>query len=302
MWSVYTKQFEPGAWVVLVFLILSLVLSLFVVSWWSIHEVKLSISDSALAVVGALLSQGSPLNFQTAAGRTVVLTTLFLQVLTLAFYTSNLVSALAAGPPLPVFKNLQDIHNEKSFTFGFLRSSSNANDFRLKDEDLVASYTVGMERVLREKYALLISEVFYALNFGRHCKVFMLPAVYFPNYLSFALPKDSPLVPILNKVVVDILSAGLMRKWWLETYDSNTKCNLLETAPIELKTVLTPFLLLGLSILLVLGVLAGELVVSRRALAKDLVNRQKSVVMHFNFPINPALAPILTLWTTVSST
>ncbi|XP_063600692.1 glutamate receptor ionotropic, kainate 5-like [Penaeus indicus] len=234
---------------------------------------------------------GSPLNFKTAAGRTAVLTTLFLQVLTLAFYTSNLVSALAAGPPLPVFKNLQDIHNEKSFTFGFLRSSSNANDFRvglslllsrpdsqsplyqsvwrrLKDEDLVASYTDGMERVLREKYALLISEVFYALNFGRHCKVFMLPAVYFPNYLSFALPKGSPLGPILNKVVLDILSAGLMRKWWLETYDSNTKCNLLETAPIELKTVLTPFLLLGLSILLALGVLAGELVASRRALTK----------------------------------
>lgn len=78
-----------------------------------------------------LSSPGSPLSFQNVAERTVVLTVLFLQVVTLAFYTSNLVSALTVGPSLPPYKDLQDIDQEASLTFGFLKGSSNANDFRV---------------------------------------------------------------------------------------------------------------------------------------------------------------------------
>lgn len=39
---------------------------------------------------------------------------------------------------------------------------------------------------------------------------------------------------------------------------STTDCSALEATPIELKTVLTPFLLLGLSALVSLGILAAE--------------------------------------------
>lgn len=67
-----------------------------------------------------------------------------------------------------------------------------------------------------------------------------------------------------------------MRKWWLETYDSNIKCSHLETAPIELKTVLTPQLLLGLGVLLALGLLAGELFVFRRVLNKSFERQNAS--------------------------
>lgn len=78
-----------------------------------------------------VLSPGSPKIFHSAAERTVVLTVLLMQVASLAFYTSNLVSALTIGPSLPPYKDLQDIDNEESLTFGFLKGSSNANDFRV---------------------------------------------------------------------------------------------------------------------------------------------------------------------------
>lgn len=64
------------------------------------------------------------LRVQTVAGRTLVLTALLLQVVTLSYYTSNMVSALTVGPPLPPYKDLRDIHEEKSITFGMLKGTA----------------------------------------------------------------------------------------------------------------------------------------------------------------------------------
>ncbi|XP_063600691.1 probable glutamate receptor [Penaeus indicus] len=212
MWSVYTKQFEPGVWATMVVVVAAAVACLRLASRPSRRQQKASLSDTAFTIVGFVFGQGSPIIFRGAAERTVVLTVLLLQVASLAFYTSNLVSALTVGPSLPPYKDLQDIDNEESLTFGFLKGSSNANDFRdsktplyqklwqeTKDEDLVTSYTEGMERVFSERYALMIWEVFYSLNYGQDCRAFVLPVSYFPIYTSFGLSKDSPLVPIMNK-------------------------------------------------------------------------------------------------------
>lgn len=68
------------------------------------------------------------------------------------------------------------------------------------EEDLVLNYKEGMERVYSESYALLMWEVYYELNHGNDCGVFLIPAPYFPIHTSFAMRKASPLVPILNKV------------------------------------------------------------------------------------------------------
>lgn len=56
---------------------------------------------------------------------------------------------------------------------------------------------------------------------------------------------------------MDMLSVGLIRKWWQELKADND-CGNRETSAIELKTVLTPFLLLSASILLSAGILIIE--------------------------------------------
>lgn len=56
---------------------------------------------------------------------------------------------------------------------------------------------------------------------------------------------------------MDMLSVGLIRKWWQELKADND-CGNRETSAIELKTVLTPFLLLSASILLSVGILIIE--------------------------------------------
>lgn len=63
--------------------------------------------------------------------------------------------------------------------------------------------------------------------------------------------------------VLDLLSGGILTKWWQELKVTSVDCSALETAPIELKTVLTPFLLLILGMLAGVGVLGGERLASR---------------------------------------
>lgn len=79
----------------------------------------------------SLISLGTTLGFQTVAGRTVVLTALLLQVISLAYYTSNMVSALTVGPSLPALNDLRDVHNDPAITFGFVKGTANTADFRV---------------------------------------------------------------------------------------------------------------------------------------------------------------------------
>ncbi|XP_063600734.1 glutamate receptor 1-like [Penaeus indicus] len=271
MWTVYTKQFELGVWLILIFLTVGLVLCLYFVSHGFSRRATISFSDCAFTIFGFLCGQGSTLAFSSTAVRTAVITSLLLQVVTLSYYTSNLVSALTVGPPLPPFSDLGDIHAQSSITFGIVKGSRNTDDFtdsknplhqsvwrRMEEEDLALTAQDGMNRVYSENYALMLWGIYFKVNYAQDCRVFTLPTGYFPTYTSFALTKGSPLVPVFNKLVLDIISSGLLKKWWQELSLTSTDCSALETQPIELKTVLTPFLLLSGSILVSLGVLLVE--------------------------------------------
>lgn len=60
-----------------------------------------------------------------------MLTALLLQVISLAYYTSNMVSALTVGPSLPALNDLRDVHNDPAITFGFVKGTANTVDFRV---------------------------------------------------------------------------------------------------------------------------------------------------------------------------
>ncbi|XP_042855556.1 glutamate receptor 1-like [Penaeus japonicus] len=260
MWTVYTKQFTGEVWGMLVVAILTLILGMACISCYSQHEINVPLSESIFTVIGLLLGQGTVLNFRTRTGRTLLLIVMLLHVVALAYYTSNMVSALTMGPPLPPYKGLRDIHQEPSITLGMLKGIAEADALKdselplynevwqnMKENHFVLTSVEGMERVFKGNYAFLEWEIFYLLNYGADCRAIMLPSSFLPAYATFTLAKDSPLIPIFNKL-----------KWWLEMNVSNKGCDALETSPIELKTVVTPFILLGLSVLVSMAVLVAE--------------------------------------------
>ncbi|XP_047480180.1 probable glutamate receptor [Penaeus chinensis] len=279
MWTVYTKQFQSSVWVIILALSTSEMLSLYLVSHRSSQEYSISFADSAFATVGTLFGQG----------RTVMLTSLLLQSVALTFYTSTLVSALTVGPPLPPYKDLQALYKKSSLKLAFLKGgtqleyikqeiqvslrnvpsctdpleSLDAGLYQLvwqsvTDEELVESEYEGVAKALRGKHAYLAWEIFFRLRYGGDCRLIELPVSYFPDYASFAVAKDSPLVPVLNKIILDMLSGGLPKKWWGEFSGQKTDCTALESGPVELKTVITAFLLITLGIVISLAILSVE--------------------------------------------
>lgn len=65
---------------------------------------------------------------------------------------------------------------------------------------LVSNYEEGTKRMMEEPYIFMEWEVPMRYSFGGDCRVYELPTSYFAVQSSFPLKKNSPLVPILNKV------------------------------------------------------------------------------------------------------
>ncbi|ROT75751.1 Glutamate receptor ionotropic, kainate 2 [Penaeus vannamei] len=201
VWTAYTMQFQRDVWVLLGATAGALMASLRLVSCWSGTEMRLSASDAF---------------FISTAGRVLLLSCLLLQILLMAYYTSDLISGLAMGPPLPSVNTIEDINRDSKLTLGWRKGSSLGEMFQTsvspahrrvweKAEDggmeaLTLSMEEGAARVLKEPYLFISSEVAILHTFGQDCRMYILPTSYFPVQQSFALRKGSPLVPILNKV------------------------------------------------------------------------------------------------------
>ncbi|XP_069981126.1 glutamate receptor ionotropic, delta-1 [Penaeus vannamei] len=274
MWTVYTKQFERDAWLVTAAVTVVLAVLVFVVLRLSRREEKVSPSWSAFTVLGIMFGQGSLLEFRSPAGRVLMVSVLLLQVVVLAFYTSNLVTDLAVKPSLPPHEGLEDIHSDPSVTFGIERETALDGIFQvswmgrgrgtLKAEDTVDSTEEGMRRIYRERYAFLVWELFHTLNYQGDCESYLLPQKYFTDHASFVLAKGSPLTPLFNNVILDLSSSGLLSKFWLEVKVTTNDCDALETASLEFLTVVTSFLVLVVGAVVSFGLLGAEWLLSRR--------------------------------------
>ncbi|XP_071520979.1 probable glutamate receptor isoform X2 [Panulirus ornatus] len=267
MWSAFTKGFELHVWVVVIASMLVLMVALYVVSRCSVHETRISFSDAVFVVFGYICGQGMELQFVSTAGRMVVLSTLLLQTLLLAHYTSNLVSTMATRAPAPSLSTLYDVYKDPSLTFGFIRDTS-SNEFfkessvpfhrelleRIKRnnyEALAGSTVEGMERVLSDpSYLFLSSEIAAFHNYGQDCRLYHLPNTYFPSQVSFPVRKNSTFMPIMNKVLMEIWSSGLFSKWWNDHLHNDVSCDESGGMSLDAKVFLIPFLILSSSVLM----------------------------------------------------
>ncbi|XP_042876130.1 probable glutamate receptor [Penaeus japonicus] len=261
VWTAYVMQFQKNVWIVLGITVGILMVSMLLMSHWSRTEVSFSVSDVFIIVAGCMFGQGSSIAMKYTSGRLLLLSCLLLQILLMAHYTSDLISGLAMGPPLPSVNTIDDINRNKKLTLGWRKGSSLGEVFKTSVsptyrkvwtkveetnmEPLTLSMDEAFSKVLEEPYLFISSEVAILYTFGQDCRVYILPTSYFPVQQSFALKKGSPLIPILNKVILDIWSTGMIDKWKTKWSPATSDCNILETKPIVLKTLLTIFLVLA---------------------------------------------------------
>ncbi|XP_069974852.1 probable glutamate receptor [Penaeus vannamei] len=279
IWSVYTKQFSVPAWGTIFGTVLALIVLLHLSTRLSPQQPSFTFLDSATVIIGFIFGQGTSQPLISASCRLVILMGLMLQVLLLAYYTSDLVSSLTAGPSPPKLSTLYDVYKNPSLKLGFEKGAaphlyfSESNDNivkklwqRIQDnnyETLMNSLDEGMQRVLKEPYLHMGWGIPMRYGYGHDCRLFMLPTSYFHVQASFMMKKDSPLVPVLNKVVMDIMSTGLLRKWWRDWSTEAKNCDLLQNAPVGMKAVFGPFFMLAVALASSVLVFVGEVLRSR---------------------------------------
>ncbi|XP_037797156.1 probable glutamate receptor [Penaeus monodon] len=311
IWSAYSKPFSVSVWLAVITLVVSFVVMIRLTTQFSPLQEPLSLSDSTLVISGFVCCQGTSFPLLSISCRTVALVWLVLQVILVSYYTSDLVSSLAAGPPPPSLSTLHDVLNTPSYDFGFEKGSAlhqaSQQDHRetflvltvtlerefmifchiadwtkqleskdillqkiwksIKDgnyQSLANSMEAGMKRVYEEPYLFIESEIPLRYSYGHDCRLFMLPTSYFPVKISFALKKNSPLVPVLNGVALDILSSGLPVKWWQDWRREIRGCRTTQFEPVDLKVVVGPFLILTLALATSSFFLAFEILTERR--------------------------------------
>ncbi|XP_053642597.2 probable glutamate receptor [Cherax quadricarinatus] len=277
VWRAYTKQFEGRAWAAAgMVVMLAIMVTVMVVYCSRRRGIHLTLSDTLITVTAFLVGQGADLSEVPTSLRMVSVSCMLLHMLLLQHYTSDLITALAVGPPLPAITNLEDINRSPSLTLGYLKGSSLIEYFRDSPaqvyqrtyqtivsrnfDGIVESMDEGIERVLKEAYVFMEWEVTLFYKFGQDCRLYRLPTGYFPAQASFALKKGSPLVPVFNNLLMELLSAGIVKKAEEQYTPHNIiDCNQLQTEPIQLKTLFTVFLMLGGTLVISFLILAGEI-------------------------------------------
>ncbi|XP_045122694.1 probable glutamate receptor [Portunus trituberculatus] len=251
-WSIYSEEFSSDVWIFLAGAMILLVIGLYISATNILDEEHLSASDSFFIVLGALCGQGccwKPIRFP---GRLMLLTIMGLHVILLAHYTSNLVSSLSVGPSLPSISSIEDVFQNPKFNLlvkkgtasvEYLKESLRSDHWKSLlsrgEEALVTTNEEGMSKVLKNNYAYLSPNSFLFNEYAQDCRIHIVPKPQFRKENSFAMRKGSPLIRILNAIIVKMKESGVMsqleRRWMKEL----SECHI-ETTIISITTVSSP--------------------------------------------------------------
>ncbi|XP_063880766.1 probable glutamate receptor isoform X2 [Scylla paramamosain] len=264
MWGTYIKEFSGHVWAVLGSTAVALMLAMHGTT--AIMEQgteRLSLLESFSVVMGALCGQGCSTPPRTAPARLVLLTTLVLHVVVQAHYTSNLASSLAVGPLMPSFSTIRGVLAEPGLSFGlmretamveYLKSSSDQyhqaaySKLMARDSLMVGTSAEGVSKTLQEKYVYMDTDLFIYSNID--CRHYVLPGSEFRAFTSIAFKKGSPLVPILNSILLKMKGGGLIKKIQMSWVPRPEKCDQNTTSPIRLAAITAPLVGLLLAIIL----------------------------------------------------
>ncbi|XP_050701452.1 probable glutamate receptor [Eriocheir sinensis] len=278
MWGTYTKEFSGGVWAVMGAMTVLLTLTLHgTTTVLEVGEERLSLLESFIVVMGALCGQGCSKPPRSGPARLVLLTTMLLHVVILAYYTSNLASSLAAGPHMPTFSTIQDVLSQTRLSFGvmqgaalmeYLKTSDNpyhqaAYSMVTADSSLtVATSAEGVAKTLTENYVYMDTDLFIYNNLD--CRHYVLPGAEFSASTSIAFTKGSPLVRILNNVLLRMKTGGLMKKLEAQWLPLSEDCDQASVSPLRLAAIVTPALGLLLAIALALACCCLERIAKAR--------------------------------------
>ncbi|XP_066982232.1 probable glutamate receptor [Macrobrachium rosenbergii] len=238
VWTAYTRLFPAVIWSCVVAMAAVMMALLFLAKRSKDRRCHFSILDAFTAIVRYGCGQGNALQLQGTSERLVAfLAQMFFKFLG-AYYTSFLVSSLAAGMPDPKLVSLQDVL-QTSMTLGLVEGTAPVEYFRdspdhlhqkvwqsLRRENYAAisqDLETAMRRTRSEPYVLMEWAMHLRFKYGGDCQAFILPTSYFQSRSSIALERGSPYLVLLNSAYVFFFFFFFARHQWLALHICHQK-------------------------------------------------------------------------------
>ncbi|KAK4318349.1 hypothetical protein Pmani_010647 [Petrolisthes manimaculis] len=280
-WFSFTSQLRPKAWVMVVCFVVVATLAHLLLSSYS-PFLNTSRPAQSWFNVQSLCSNQGDVNVDGVAGRIFTITIITTTFLLLSFYTSVFISSLTVPVIRPPFLNLQGLLKDGTYKLGLIEGNSEVERFRTAKDpilqkvwsslvskdpsNLVENMEVGLEKVLKEPFAMVVEGNYFNFHYSSDCRFFPLPDTFFKYGGGMALAEGSPYHSVLNLHSFNQHTVGLVErskiKYLRQNADCQTDAN--ATGPINMHTLITAFLFLGVMLVVSVVVLVIEIVTHKR--------------------------------------
>ncbi|XP_042891232.1 glutamate receptor ionotropic, kainate 4-like [Penaeus japonicus] len=272
MWNSYLREFTPESWFAGCAMLAVCTVTLIFIGRFSPYETTMPVGDMILVSIASLSQTGTVAVFNSFSSRILFISLYLMCILVYTFYTSFLISALTVTKLSLPFKDLQEMYEKKTYTFGFNGGGSLENYFKISNIQInkniwnemilpnpnsLQTTQAGVDQVLERRHAFMINKVYFLSDYF-HCGFYILPGDYFRVAKSWPMQRDSPLFPIFNHHMIAMAESGLIVKSSRKWMPREESCESNSVDAIGLTTVMTAFLLLGSAAALALVILLFE--------------------------------------------
>ncbi|XP_042234094.1 glutamate receptor ionotropic, delta-1-like [Homarus americanus] len=264
-WSNFTRQLQANTWLACLAFFLIAPLLYHILASYSRSVPPSSLQDSLFTVHTLMLNQGS-LSTENVFSRIFLITVVLTTWLTITFYTSVLISSLTVPLITPPFTDTAGILKAGTHNLGLQRGNSEVERLRtskdpilhkiwtdivLRDpKNFVATPEEGLQKALREPYVFMIEENFLMFNYGSNCSLYRLREKVFKFGAGMATQKNSPLQMVLNHQVLIQHVAGILDRSEKKYRLPPPLCESDTVEALGLTPLITPFILLLVSVFL----------------------------------------------------
>ena len=240
-WTTFLETFHFEVWLSLAMLVILLMVCLYISHVFrpekEVDEESFTISNTSLVVCGTLIGQGSFIDPKTISARIIIMTGLFLGIITLFSFSGSLSSRLAIFHVTYPFKTLDGVL-DSGFTIGGKRSAAELNSFfnapagslrKMIAENLIEphppdnlGFLNAIKKMLAGNYALMSNSADVVYVVEDACALLEIPYDIETYDIGFGFANYSPYIDIFNYFIKKNIENGNIDRIKIKWTKSNS--------------------------------------------------------------------------------
>ncbi|XP_071549673.1 probable glutamate receptor [Panulirus ornatus] len=259
-WSSFSMELSSGSWAALAATVAVSCLALVTILRCADEHARCPTTEAPMLVLGLLCHQGYPKVVWSTSERLLSWTVSILGVVTLAHYSSVMISSLALSHHTHPISSMRTILASNTFSFGLVRGTSTVAMFKetsvpvyqevwrevaaRSSDNLVPSIPAGVHKAATQNYIFLIDENIYNYRYAMDCNLMVVGPRYFRLPSTLIFRKGLPYTHIFDKELAKMAEVGLLDREYSRWRKRISSCNTSSVSPVDLESIFTALLLL----------------------------------------------------------